>query len=100
MGGTKPSELIVEMVITALKMSRDQTTVADLKMLNRALKEMRFASRVFAPLKDRKKVTVFGSARTPMDAPEALAAEEFGRKMSQRGYMGDCTFAGFALASC
>jgi len=87
MGGEKPSELIVEMVITALKMSRDQTTVADLKMLNRALKEMRFASRVFAPLKDRKKVTVFGSARTSETAPEALAAEEFGRKMSERGYM-------------
>ena len=87
MGGDKPKELIVEMVITALKMSRDQTTVADLKMLNRALKEMRFASRVFAPLKDRKKVTVFGSARTSETAPEALAAEEFGRKMAERGYM-------------
>jgi uncharacterized protein (TIGR00730 family) len=87
MGGEKPSELIVEMVMTALKMSRDQTTVADLKMLNRALKEMRFASRVFAPLRDRKKVTVFGSARTAETAPEAIAAEEFGRKMSERGYM-------------
>ena len=87
MGGEKPSELIVEMVMTALKMSRDQTTVADLKMLNRALKEMRFASRVFAPLRDRKKVTVFGSARTPDNAPEFLAAEEFGKKMSERGYM-------------
>ena len=53
MGGSKPPELVVEMVITALKMARDQTTVADLKMLNRALKEMRFASRVFAPLRDR-----------------------------------------------
>ena len=87
MGGEKPSELIVEMVMTALKMSRDQTTVADLKMLNRALKEMRYASRVFAPLRDRKKVTVFGSARTPDNAPEFLAAEEFGKKMSERGYM-------------
>lgn len=87
MGGEKPSELIVEMVTTAMKMARDQTTVADLKMLNRALKEMRFASRIFAPLRERRKVTVFGSARTPETAPEYLAAEEFGKKMSERGYM-------------
>jgi uncharacterized protein (TIGR00730 family) len=87
MGGEKPSELIVEMVMTALKMSRDQTSVADLKMLNRALKEMRFAARVFAPYRDQRKVTVFGSARTPETAPEYLAAEEFGRKMRERGYM-------------
>jgi uncharacterized protein (TIGR00730 family) len=87
MGGEKPSELIVEMVITALKMARDQTSVADLKMLNRALKEMRFASRVFAPYRDQRKVTVFGSARTPETADEYHAAEEFGRKMRERGYM-------------
>src|SRR5688572_8981022 len=57
-GGEKPRELIVEMVMTALKMSRDQTSVADLKMLNRALKEMRFASRVFEPYRAKRKVSV------------------------------------------
>jgi uncharacterized protein (TIGR00730 family) len=86
-GTEKPAEIIEEMIITALKMARDTTSVADLKMLNRALKEMRFASRVFAPYRDRKKVSVFGSARTPETAAEFLAAEEFGRKMRERGYM-------------
>jgi uncharacterized protein (TIGR00730 family) len=87
MGGEKPRELIVEMVMTALKMARDQTSVADLKMLNRALKEMRFASRVFEPYRAKRKVSVFGSARTPNDAAEYIAALEFGRKMRERGYM-------------
>jgi uncharacterized protein (TIGR00730 family) len=86
-GSAKPHELIEEMIITALKMARDTTSVADLKMLNRALKEMRFASRVFTPYRERRKVSVFGSARTPEDAPESVAAEEFGRKMRERGYM-------------
>jgi len=83
----KPPELIEEMIMTALKMGRDQTTVADLKMLNRALKELRYAVRVFAPYRDRRKVVVFGSARTPEDAEEYKAAEAFGRQMRERGYM-------------
>jgi uncharacterized protein (TIGR00730 family) len=61
--------------------------VADLKMLNRALKELRYAVRVFAPYQDRRKVAVFGSARTPEDAAEYKAAETFGREMRERGYM-------------
>ena len=87
MGGDKPNDLIEELVVTALKMARDQTTVADIKMFNRALKEMRWASRVFAPYRLERKVSVFGSARTREDAPEFLAAEEFGRKMRERGWM-------------
>lgn len=87
MGGEKPSDLIEELITTALKMSRDQTTVADLKMINRALKEMRWASRVFAPYRLERKVSVFGSARTKEDALEYQSAEEFGRKMRERGWM-------------
>jgi uncharacterized protein (TIGR00730 family) len=87
MGTDKPRELIEEMITTALKMARDQTSVADLKMLNRALKELRYAVRVFAPYQDRRKVAVFGSARTPEDAEEFKAAETFGREMVERGYM-------------
>jgi hypothetical protein len=83
----KPRELIEEMIVTAIKMGRDQTSVADLKMINRALKELRYAVRVFAPYRDRRKVAVFGSARTPEDAEEFKAAENFGREMRERGYM-------------
>lgn len=87
MGTEKPRELVEEMIITALKMARDTTTVADMKMINRALKELRYAGRVFAPYRERRKVAVFGSARTPEDAEEFKAAEAFGREMVERGYM-------------
>lgn len=86
-GGDKPRELIEEMVTTALKMARDQTTVADLKMLNRALKEMRFASRIFAPYRQFRKVAVFGSARTPEEAAESQMAIAYSREMVKRGWM-------------
>jgi len=42
---------------------------------------------VFAPYRHRRKVVVFGSARTPEDAAEFKAAEDFGREMRERGYM-------------
>lgn len=80
-------ELIEEMITTALKLARDGTAVADLKLFNRSLKEMRYASRVFSAYKDRRKVVVFGSARTPPTEAESIAAEEFSRRMVEEGYM-------------
>lgn len=80
-------ELVREMVVTALKMGRDRLTIADMKLFNRSLKELRYAARVFAPYTQRKKIVVFGSARTPATEPESQAAEEFSRKMVERGYM-------------
>ena len=79
--------LIQEMIVTALKIGRDQLNVADLKLFNRALKELRYASRVFLPYSEHPKVVVFGSARTPEDAPEYCAAREFGAQMRENGYM-------------
>jgi len=81
------ASLVQEMVVTALKIGRDNLNVADLKLFNRALKELRYASRVFLPYSNRPKVVVFGSARTPADAPEWAEAREFGCKMREQGYM-------------
>ena len=80
----KPRELIAEMMITALKMAHDQTSVADLKMLNRALKELRFAVRVFAPYRDRGGLVSAARARRGCAGIQARA-EDFGRKMRDRG---------------
>ncbi len=80
-------DLIEEMIITALKIGRDHMSVADLKLFNRSLKELRHAARIFAPYRDRRKVVVFGSARTALTDPESVAAEAFARKMLEHDYM-------------
>jgi len=79
--------LIEEMVITALKMGRDQTTVADLKLFSRSLKELRYSARIFAPYARFRKVVVFGSARILPEEAEFIAAEEFAREMRENGFM-------------
>src|SRR3954447_11225957 len=86
-GAQKNPELIEEMIITALKMARDEMTVADLKLINRSLKELRSAAKVFEPYAAYRKIAVFGSARTPADAPEFKVAEEFARRMVEENYM-------------
>jgi len=86
-GCNSSSNFIQEMIVTALKMGRDGLGEADLKLFNRSLRELRYAARVFSKYSHRQKVVVFGSARTAQNHPEALAAEEFGRKMRERGFM-------------
>ncbi len=86
-GCSSSPALVEQMIITALKMGRDQTTVADLKLFSRSLKELRYAARVFAPYARLRKVVVFGSARTPPGEPEFVAAEEFAREMQEHGFM-------------
>jgi uncharacterized protein (TIGR00730 family) len=86
-GANKNPELIEEMIVTALKMARDEMSIADLKLINRSLKEMRYAAKVFAHYAQFRKVVVFGSARVSPDAPESKVAEEFARQMVAQNYM-------------
>lgn len=81
------AELIAEIKQTADKLAEDKATRGDLKILSRALRELRYAFKVFAPYRLNRKVTVFGSARTKPDNPCFKAAEEFGRRMVEEGWM-------------
>ena len=51
------------------------------------MRELRYAFRIFAPYADKRKVTIFGSARTAPSRPEYQQAAEFGRKMAEAGFM-------------
>lgn len=86
-GGPPNEEYVRELIATAIKIARDRPTVADLKLFNRTLKELRHAARVLAPYAHRRKVAVFGSARTPPDSPSYAAAETFGRRIRDAGFM-------------
>jgi uncharacterized protein (TIGR00730 family) len=79
--------LVRELVETSLRLLRDRTSTGDLKILNAALRELRYAFRVFAPYRGIRKVSVFGSARTPPGDPAYRTAAEFSREIASRGYM-------------
>ena len=75
------------LLTTVLKLHADGASSGDLKVTNTALKELRYAYKVFAPYRDVRKVTVFGSARTLPTASAAMAALMFGRRMVEEGWM-------------
>src|SRR5438445_8748611 len=62
-------QLVQQLKETADKLIRDQANRGDIKLLNTALKELRYAFKVFAPYRNRPKLTVFGSARVGADHP-------------------------------
>ena len=80
-------DLIDMMQRTVHQLHRDGTSRGDLKILSRTLRELRYAFKVFQPHRRRRKVTVFGSARTKPDHPAYLQAEGYARKMAQHGWM-------------
>ncbi len=76
-----------QMLTTVLKLHEDGAPTGDLKITNTALKELRYAYKVFAPYRATRKVTVFGSARTPATEAAAAIARLFGRRMVEEGWM-------------
>jgi uncharacterized protein (TIGR00730 family) len=81
-------EIVGEIIVTGLKLLRDQAGRADLKMMNTALKELRYSSIVFDPHRASRKIAVFGSARTRPEDPNYLLAEEFSKRMAtDEGWM-------------
>ena len=75
------------LLTTVLKLNEDGAPAGDIKITNAALKELRYAYKVFAPYRGVRKVTVFGSARTAISEAAAVTARDFGRLMVQEGWM-------------
>jgi uncharacterized protein (TIGR00730 family) len=80
-------ELVFEMIVTALRMATDGANRGDLKIANRALKEMRHAFRVFAPYRAARKASIFGSARTREDDPLYEQTRVLAAGLASRGWM-------------
>ncbi|MGH8949039.1 MAG: TIGR00730 family Rossman fold protein, partial [Acidimicrobiia bacterium] len=78
-------DLINELIVTAIKLGRDGASRADLKLINTALKEMRYSNLVFARHKEPK-VTIYGSARIKEGDPNYALTEEFASIMANSGW--------------
>lgn len=85
--GPEKACLLAEMFTTAVRTSRGSTSVSNFKMMNRTLKEMRYANEVFHSYQHCRKVAVFGSARTKPEEPEYKATVEFCERMAKLDFM-------------
>ncbi len=85
--GSAEHRLVRDLLITSTKLIPDGRHTGELKLITAAVKEMRYAYRVFARYADPHKITIFGSARTAETHPDYKAAVEFSKLMSQAGWM-------------
>ncbi len=80
-------EFIHQILHSGFSLARDKAGRGDIKLINSALKELRYAFKVFRPYKDIHKVTIFGSARTSKSSPDYKQAVKFSRSMVKKGFM-------------
>lgn len=86
-GGGFNEESVADIIENALKLLRDVEDSGDVRVIQTALRELRYAFKLFAPYSHVRKVTIFGSARTQSTRMEYQQAVEFGRRISEAGFM-------------
>ncbi len=79
-------DLIEEMLTTIAKLGIESNDRGDMKLINVALKELRYASKIFTSYRDEKKVVVFGSARVRKDSDEYRMAEKLSKLIVENGF--------------
>ncbi|MDH4082439.1 MAG: LOG family protein [Nitrospira sp.] len=79
--------LMRELLTGLLKLNDAHLDLLDIKIVNRAVKELRHAFGVFHGYRDRRKVSIFGSARTPSDDPNYQLAHQFAHAIVREGFM-------------
>jgi hypothetical protein len=86
-GGIAHPDIVRDIILAGLKAGQENRDRIDLKLMNTSMKEMRFTAKVFGPYRDVRKVTVFGSARIPRQAPLYQLAVDLGRQLAEAGFM-------------
>lgn len=88
LGGSdaRREEYARQLMTTVAKMLIEDGAVGDFKLCNSAMKELRWAFKVFGPARSTRKVTVFGSARTQPGERAYEQAREFGARMAASGW--------------
>jgi uncharacterized protein (TIGR00730 family) len=85
-GATANRDVLRDILRTVGSLAGDGADRLDLKITAVALKEMRAAFAMFAPLKGTPKVTIFGSARTASHDPLYLQARDLAAELAGAGW--------------
>lgn len=83
----KNRDVIRHLVATSVSMATSNFDRLNLKIASDALRELSNAFKVFEPYQSKRKVTLFGSARTsPLD-PTYLVARDVSHRLAEQGWM-------------
>ena len=79
-------DLVEEMLTTIIKLGMENNDRGDLKLINMALKELRYASKIFTPYRKERKAVIFGSARSRKDSDEYKMAVKLSELIAKNGF--------------
>lgn len=85
--GTFDADLVRQMIWSSLKSLKDIHDTGQLKLMTRAIKEMRYAYSIFDTHPTGRRISIFGSARTSENHPDYLVAKAFSAAMVQKGWV-------------
>src|SRR6266576_6714400 len=71
------ADLVADIIENALKLMTDVEARGDVRVIQTAVRELRYAFKLFAPHAGVRKVTIFGSARTAPSKQEYQQAVDF-----------------------
>jgi hypothetical protein len=71
----------------ALRLVSEEHNVADMKMMSKVLRETRRGLKVFRPYQTARKVSIFGSARTPASNPRYAQVRDCAAALRDKGFM-------------
>lgn len=80
-------QLIREMMQTSLRLIIDGADTGECKLISRSLRELRYALKVFRSYPDAHRISIFGSARTPVDHSDYDIARRFAHAIAEHGWM-------------
>ena len=86
-GAVHDRDQLFEILVSVARLAAYGADRLDLKITNAAVKEMRAAFRAFAPYRDRKKATIFGSARTRVEHPTYEQAKVLAARLAEHDWM-------------
>jgi uncharacterized protein (TIGR00730 family) len=86
-GSELDRRLASDMIRSALGLLDDGCDTGQMKLMANAVKEMRKSWKVFNDWKGVRKITIYGSARTPEDHADYDAARDFSRRIAGEGWM-------------
>jgi len=79
--------LMHQLLYSASRVAQDDPSSLNLKMMTRSLRELRRGFNAFAPYSDKRKVAIFGSARTKPGTPDYEMAVNCARGLVEEGWM-------------
>jgi uncharacterized protein (TIGR00730 family) len=86
-GGGHNEHEVADIIENGLKLMADVKDTGDVRVIQTAIRELRYSFRLFAPYSHIRKVSIFGSARTKPESIEYQQAVEFGKKIVKAGFM-------------